>query len=599
LSCLIRSIGIFLLLATPLLALDRNAFTFTSYDLKVTVTPATHSLSATGKVILRNDTNLPQRHAVLQISSTLAWKTITVDGKPLQYVSQPYTSDIDHTGALTEAIVTLPKGVASKSSVEVEIAYEGAITADATRLTRIGTPTDVAARNDWDQISEKFTAVRGVGYVAWYPVAMDAVSLSDGSEVFEALGQWKQRHAASTMQLALCSRPIEGHGPMLIANGLMQQRASINAIGASEGSGPPATFCSHYQFVPLQLTAPTLAIGDYHETSSTANRKVFYLSGHEPAAREYAAVAERAAPLINDWFGAPKHSLQIVELADAGATPYESGPILFTPLRTVDRATLETVMTHQLTHATFDSPRPWIYEGLAHFAEALQREAQGGRGVALAHMAQHLPTLVAAEKETRGRLPPTAAPSPSATASSAPAEARTKGQPLVTTTDEVFYRSKAMYVWWMLRDTIGDTALQRALAKYRASDDKEPAYMQRLLEAEAKRSLEWFFDDWVYRDRGLPDFRVESSYPRPTIAGAYGVTVTVENLGDAAAEVPVIVRAQGGERSARVQVAGRQKAVARVLVPATPTEAVVNDGSVPESDTTNNAAEITAPPHNQ
>src|SRR5260370_38966332 len=106
--------------------------------------------------------------------------------------------------------------------------------------------------------------------------------------------------------------------------------------------------------------------------------------------------------------------------------------------------------------------------------------------------------------------------------------AAVRGQPLITATDEVFYRSKAMYCWWMLRDMLGDTALQHALAKYRAADDKEPPYIQRLLEAEAKYSLEGLFDDWLYRDRGLPDFRIDSADPRPTVPGTHRVTLTVE-----------------------------------------------------------------------
>ena len=60
----------------------------------------------------------------------------------------------------------------------------------------------------------------------------------------------------------------------------------------------------------------------------------------------------------------------------------------------------------------------------------------------------------------------------------------------------------------------------------------------RLIEQAGKRPLEWFFDDWVYRDRGLPDFRVESVFPRATLNGTYVVTVTVANDGEAAAEKP-------------------------------------------------------------
>ena len=42
--------------------------------------------------------------------------------------------------------------------------------------------------------------------------------------------------------------------------------------------------------------------------------------------------------------------------------------------------------------------------------------------------------------------------------------------------------------------------------------DVSTTYFQGLLEEGNKRDLEWFFDDWVYRDRGLPEFRVENAY---------------------------------------------------------------------------------------
>ena len=121
-------------------SLDREAFTFTRYDLNVRIEPEQHRLGVRGKITLRNDSPTPQKIAVLQISSSLDWRSIKVGDKLLQFVSQPYTSDIDHTGALSEAIVTLPEAIAPKNSIDLEIAYEGVIVLDATRLTRIGTP---------------------------------------------------------------------------------------------------------------------------------------------------------------------------------------------------------------------------------------------------------------------------------------------------------------------------------------------------------------------------------------------------------------------------------------------------------------------------
>ena len=114
-------------------------------------------------------------------------------GKPVQFETHEYTSDIDHTGALSEAIVTLPHEVPPKGTVELDIGYEGVIPLDTTRLTRIGVPEDKAKHSDWDQISKSFTAVRGIGYVAWYPVATEAASLADGNTCPEAVGRWMVR----------------------------------------------------------------------------------------------------------------------------------------------------------------------------------------------------------------------------------------------------------------------------------------------------------------------------------------------------------------------------------------------------------------------
>ena len=187
----------------PSVSLDREAFSFTNYDLNVQIDPEQHRLGVRGKITLRNDSSTPQKIAVLQISSSLDWRSIKAGDKAVQFLRQPYTSDIDHTGGLSEAIVTLPAPVAPKATIELDIAYEGVITLDATRLTRIGTPEDAANSTDWDQIDAKFTAVRGAGYVAWYPIATEVANLSEGNSLFEVLDRWKNREAGSKMHLQI------------------------------------------------------------------------------------------------------------------------------------------------------------------------------------------------------------------------------------------------------------------------------------------------------------------------------------------------------------------------------------------------------------
>jgi aminopeptidase N len=149
----------------------------------------------------------------------------------------------------------------------------------------------------------------------------------------------------------------------------------------------------------------------------------------------------------------------------------------------------------------------------------------------------------------------------------------------------------------MLRDIAGDDALKQAIRKYRAEDDKDkdPKYVEQLIESAAKRDLGWFFDDWVYRDRGLPDFHVQSVHPWKTEKGAQIVTVTLENLGNAGAEVPFTILFEGGEITKRIEVRAKGTATTRVELPGTASEIVVNDGSVPESDLTNNTYKISAP----
>jgi hypothetical protein len=551
-------------------ALDRQAFTFTDYDLEIKIMPATQSFEAEGKVTLRNDTEQPQRNPVLQISSALEWNALTVAGKPAQFLAQPYTSDLDHTGALSEAVITLPQPVPPQGTVEIAINYSGQIDQDSTRLGRIGVPAERAVGSEWDQIRESFTGIRGIGYVAWYPIATDATSLSEG--ISESVMAWKQRQSRSRMRVSLCW-PGEAQ---LAANGQITPAATQ----------PAGMNCRVVHYEPIAMVVPTLVLAPYR-TLNQPPTTILYVAGHESYARTWAAAGEAVAPFITHWFGQRKRPVQVVELPDKDMAPFEAGSLLLTPLVGAEEKDIQVILAHQLAHASFQSPRPWIDEGLAHFAQALEREQQDGRKAALAYMDDRLPPLQEAEKDF---LPST---------SSKPLDATPRGQPLVSATDEVFFRTKAMFVWWMLRDMVGDEALERAIRAYRADQDKEPSYFQRLLSEQFHRDLEWFFDDWVYRDRGLPALHITAVYPRKLIPEDWSVTVTVENSGSAGAEVPVAVRAAQGEERKRLEIHAGEKTSVRIPIPIVPLQALVNDGSVPAFDISNNSAEITIPEESQ
>jgi hypothetical protein len=562
-------LGVLCISVVNAFSLDREAFTFTNYDLNVRIEPEQQRLGVRGKITLRNDSATPQKIAVLQVSSSLDWRSIRARDQAVQFVTQTYTSDIDHTGALSEAIVTLPQAVEPKGTVELEIAYEGVILLDATRLTRIGTPEAAAKSSDWDQITAKFTAVRGAGYVAWYPMATEMADLSEGQGLSEVLGRWKAREADSKMEVRFDSPIVaeEVTPPVTLCGG-----TELHAV--TRGGSPkfPWSQCS-YQ--PLGLSIPAFVVANYGVVDRPAIT-VYNLPEHAVAAEAYAEAAEKTTALITEWFGASRRKAETADLADSNAAPFESGSLLLTPLTVADAKLAGLVAAHQLAHASFYSSRPWIDEGLAHFAQALYLEQQRGRQTALDYMGLHRTAFSEAEKQT-----------------AAPKSDDEGTRSLVSTTNEELYRSKAMYVWWMLRDMVGEQALKKAFGLYHPEQDKEPSYMPHLIQSQTQRDLEWFFDDWVYRDRGLPDLKVESAFSRKTASG-YLLTITVDNLGGAGAEVPLTVEFAGGEIGRRLEVRAKSKAVIRVETSAAPIEIVVNDGSVPESDISNNRFKIEA-----
>ncbi len=554
-------------------ALNREAFTITKYDLEIQLEPQQQRLGARGKISLRNDSAQPQKIAALQISSSLNWRSIRVDGKTVQYVSQPYMSDIDHTGVLSEAIVTLPAEVKPKDSVELEIGYEGVIPRDTTRLTQVGVPEEIAKHSSWDQIGPSFTAVRGAGYVAWYPITTESADFSEGNSLFEVVDRWKAREAGSEFKARIVMSGVTGEAPQFMICSPGGQRM-IEVMGRAQ---QVSAECS---WTRLGTVTPTFVLADYRDQSKPPFY-LFSLSGHEAGAATYSNALEPATKFVSGWFGQPKTPIAIADFADSHSAPFESGTLLMVSMAAEDSKLAGTNLVHELVHSALPSSRPWVYEGLAHFAEAMYRQQQGGRQAALDFLGSHRAEFLDSEKEVVAALQKNDSQ-------------KNIGQPLATTFDETYYRSKAAYVWWMLRDIVGDDALKQALGKYRADDDKDPKYVERLIEAAAKRDLGWFFDDWVYQDRGLPDLRVQSVHPWKTEKDVQFITVTLENLGNAGAEVPFTIKFDGGEITKRIEVRANSTATTRVELPHPASEIVVNDGSIPESDLTNNVFEVPA-----
>jgi hypothetical protein len=75
------------------------------------------------------------------------------------------------------------------------------------------------------------------------------------------------------------------------------------------------------------------------------------------------------------------------------------------------------------------------------------------------------------------------------------------------------------------------------------------------------------------------------------------VAVTVENTGTAGAEVPVTLDFSSGQKSERIVVKAGRKEITRISVSGTPIQVIVGDGSIPETDTSNNRVELPAAPN--
>jgi len=565
-------------------ALDREAFTVTRYQLDVQIDRASHVMAVTGRLTLRNDSKLPQKNVALQVSSSLSWNGIAYNANPVEWIGDDYTSDIDHTGHLSEAIATLPKDAAPGATLELDVQYGGTVTPDATRLTRIGAPEEMARRNDWDQISERFTAIRGLGYVVWYPVSIPAVSMSDGNAVFAAIGAWKQRQRQTELDAHISV--IAGDAKLCLAGSAMRSACGELSETSDPRSGDRTAQVSNtLHLTGMSQTVPAFAVAGYTKLDRPGI-VLFHTPEKVSVARDYAAAAEANDLLLNEWLPA---SATVIELTDPNANPYQSGGVLFTPLRQAQEQTLGLLLLPTQVAARFTSPRPWIDSGLERFLQAVSVEHRSGRKEALQFLNEYLPPLIKAEEgaDTESSADPKAS------------SRQALNNSLLHTSDEILLRGKGSFVFWMLRDMLGDTVLQKAIAAYRPGADLSPAYWQSLVEEGRKRDLEWFFDDWVYRDHGLPEFRIETVYSRPLLEDPNKlslVTVTVENTGGAGAEVPVLIQTSSGERTLRVFVKAHEKASGRSQVPAVPTRAVVNDGSVPESNPNNNTYEVPASP---
>jgi hypothetical protein len=537
---------------------ERSAVTFTAYDLNIHLAPHQQSLEVHARVTVRNDGAAPLKEIPLQLSADLHFEAVGFNGKRIAYVQSILNSDVDHSGQLHEAVVPIPQPLAANGSLTLDVDYGGEISVNAKRLTAIGTPNDAAEASDWDRISDDFTGLRGFGNMVWYPVSSVPAALGDGAKVFAEIGRQKLRTAEATVTIHLTDEFVSEPPTVAVLDGRF---IPLDKPRAMPDNTLPGILTVSLAAERLGFRAPSIFLGN-RIASQSAGVRVFARDADQASAQGYQTAATMVQPLVQQWLGTkPDATLTVIDLPEPDDAAAETGDLLLTPLVSAEPQKLAPAIVHGMAHAAFHSPRAWLDEGVASFLGTLWIESTQGRTAALERLNADRASLALQEPGTPGEG---------------------AGEDLLHASDAVYYRAKAIYVLWMLRDIAGDKPLQQALSLYDAEKDTAPEYFEQLLEKQSGKDLKWFFDSWVYHDRGLPDLSITGIYPGASAHEQTLLAIDLSNDGYAEVEVPLTIRAAAETVNERVRIPAHTKITHRVLLHGQATEVDLNDGSVPE-----------------
>jgi hypothetical protein len=578
---------------TPVTDAERISIAISAYDLDLHLIPADSAEEVRANLMLHNTTDAPLTRIPLQISGSLRWQRFSAAGangmQSLDFTQSPIATDADHTGFAQEAVVTLSTALAPGASLAVSALYAGPIKQSGERLEVFGTAPDRAALTDWDAIvptsDSAATSLRGFGNVLWYPVAEPPAVLGDGNKFFDLIGRSRVANQTTSMRLRLtveyAGEPPDG----AIFDGQLQPLIHTaddddNTIAESRGVAT-----ANWPAANIGFRIPSLFLTAQRSTP-TPDQLLNVVTANSFAIAPYAEAAKNISPMLKAWLG-PEPTSPLL-LLDHKGEPYADHGFLAAQLALdAQPAAIAPSFVAPLTQAWLPSKHLWISEGFPQFMNLIWIERLQGRATALQQLDSNNPALSFAEPDF------TADPKP-------------EGQPLISATAETFYRLKAAFVWWQLREIAGETALQQAMIAYRKSATHNPAFeddpkaLEHSIEAATKTDLAWFFNDWVYRDRGLPDLAIATVNlrPLPAVKGknaGYLVVVEVKNDGDAVAEVPVTVKSDVHASADRLRVPPHGTASTRILFEDTPVTVELNDGSVPELHETTHIYNVPPP----
>ena len=576
---------------------ERTAVVITSTRLDLHLIPGEAREEARATLTLRNTSGSALRRIPLQISSTLRWENVAASTpgglKPVAFTQAPISTDTDHTGYAQEAVLTLAEPLAPGASMTVATFYAGEIRRSAQRLELLGVSAEKAAAQDWDAIvpttDAAATALRGFGDVLWYPVAAATATLGEGNQLVQAVARQRLLGMAATMQLRVAVEYTGDPPNGVIFDGELRplehsSDSDTELIDATHGvataefpTGPVG-----YQTPSVFLTAQAAV--------TMEDELLSVVTARAEAMQSYGSAAAQMRPLLAQWLGATPRMPML--LLDHTGERFEDAGFLAMELQPgQSNAQIVPELMTPLTHAWFGPGRRaiaraglWLDQGLPEFMGLLWTERNAGRQAALAELGQASALLALAE--------PDFAAHPDAV-----------GEPLPEASAQVYLRLKSASVLWQLRELLGDPVLRASLTEWRHSVSLNPKLegeakaFQRAVEAASKQDLGWFFDDWVNRDRGLPDLTIVAATPRavpaqPGKSAGYLVAVEVRNDGEAVADVPVTVRGSTTSQTERLRIVAHASNSVRIVFEDQPESVQVNDGSVPEVRTTAHLVEL-------
>lgn len=549
---------------------ERSALAFIRYDLDVHLRPANSDISVLAQVTIRNDGDAKLEEVALQISSELHWDGISearsgrVD--KLRFDQHLLQTDADRTGRASEAVIHLPNALAPHEALELSLFYSGELRSSPAALDGVGVSGSRAEPGDWDSISSAGTYLRGFGHVLWYPVASPQVFVGEGANLLQTQGRQMFRQTAAKAALRISVEYV-GDAPAAVffcgrGQPLVASRDNPDAPVAESPGVATAEFAAE----GLGFRTPSLLVVTGGPVSIPGT-PLQLVATEDGVARQVSSSASPITAMLNEWFG--PEVKQSVTLIDHAGEPLDDGGLFVAPLSAMDAGMLSSELISPLLRARFGSPQLWLDQGMSQFFSLLWMERTEGRTAATAALTEQSHAIALAESMgTSGGK-------------------STSG--LLLTSDVVYYRNKSAAVLWMLREIVGDAVLKQTLQRYMREQGmvRADTGFQKLLEEVSGKSLGWFFDDWVYQDRGLPELSIVSVAPRQLASGKTGdagwlVAVEVRNDGGAVAEVPVTVRSGTLTATERVRVNAHSASSVRVLFQSEPLQVQVNDGMVPE-----------------